>query len=167
LRAPLPPSRTAPTWLPSLPAVVWSHNEDDLRLLNLGEAHLLMPWQDQLSNIFSQLLMKMKHSLLRVILINTDVVPKAIVDKLAADLNSPKYYVAPHLLEVSFKEVGEGLGLDLDKVFRVSAASSTARVDRWPSACGAGPLLDHEQLQERAICVHLSYYNSDVQKKYF
>lgn len=116
-------------WLPSLPAVVWAHNDDDLRLLTLGEAHLLMPWQDQLSNIFSQLLMKMKHSLLRVILINTDVVPRAVVDKLRSDLDSPKYYVAPHLLEVSFKEVGEGLGLDLDKVFRVSAASTTARDD--------------------------------------
>lgn len=116
-------------WLPSLPAVVWSYNEDDLRLLNLGEAHVLMPWQDSLSNIFSQLLLKMKHSLLRVMLINSDVVPKAVIDQLRTALDSPKYYVAPHLLEVSFKELGQELGFDLDRVFRVSAAATNARDD--------------------------------------
>jgi hypothetical protein len=111
-------------WLPSLPAVVWSHNEDDLRLLSLGEAHQLMPWQDQLNNIFSQLLLKMKHSLFRVILCNSDVIPATIVKQLRAQLDSPKYYTAPHLLEVSFKEQGDALGLELDKVFKVISAAS-------------------------------------------
>jgi len=106
-------------WLPSLPGIYFGHNEDDTRLLNITMAHELMPWQDQLSNIMSQLLMKMKHALFRVMLINTDVVPKAIVDKFRSDLDTPKYYINPHLLEVSFNELGRELGLDLDKIFRV------------------------------------------------
>lgn len=113
-------------WLPSLPAIYWGHNANDNRLLNNGQSHEIAPMQDQLSNIFSQLLMKMKHSLLRVILINSDVVPEDIRKKLRDALDSPKYYINPHLIEVSFKDLGEKLGMDLDKVFKVSSGNSGA-----------------------------------------
>jgi hypothetical protein len=116
-------------WLPSLPAIYWGHNANDNRLVNNGQSHEIAPWQDQLSNIFSQLLMKMKHSLLRVILINSDVVPADVRAKLSAALDSPKYYINPHLIEVSFKEIGQQLGFDLDKIFRVSSAGSAADSD--------------------------------------
>ncbi len=110
-------------WLPSLPAIYFGHNEDDTRLLNISTAHEIMPWQDQLSNIFSQLLMKMKHALFRVILVNTDVIGPAIVKALRENLDSPRYYINPHLLEVSFNQEAKELGLDLDKCFRVIGAA--------------------------------------------
>jgi hypothetical protein len=106
-------------WMPSLPAVYWGHNEDDNRLLNLAQSHECMWAQDQLSNIFSQLLLKMKHSLLRVLLINTDIVSEADRKKFRAMLDSPKYYTNPHLLEVSFKELAGDLKLDLSNVFHI------------------------------------------------
>lgn len=105
-------------WLPSLPAIYWGHNEDDTRLNNISMAHEIMPWQDQLSNIFSQLLMKMKHSLVRFIIVNKDVLPETVVRELERKLDSPQYYINPHLLEVSFKE-NEALGLDLGKVLNI------------------------------------------------
>jgi hypothetical protein len=108
-------------WLPSLPCIYFGHNEDDTRLINISMAHEIMPWQDQLSNIFSQLLMKMKHSLLRFIIVNTDVTGKALADELEKKLNSPQYYINPHLLKVSLKEHAE-LGLDLEKVITVLGA---------------------------------------------
>jgi uncharacterized protein YukE len=109
-------------WLPSLPAIYWGHGEDDTRLLNITMAHEIMPWQDQLSNIFSQLLLKMKHALLRIIIINTDIVPKAIVTELRNKLNSPKYYIEPHLLEVSLNEVAKEHGLDIANAIRIIGA---------------------------------------------
>ena len=109
-------------WLPSLPAIYWGHAEDDTRLLNITMAHEIMPWQDQLSNIFSQLLLKMKHALLRIILVNTDIIPKDIVTKLRDKLNSPKYYIEPHLLEVSIHEDLKEHGLDLSQAIKIIGA---------------------------------------------
>lgn len=108
-------------WLPSLPAIYWGHNEDDTRLLNISTAHEIMPWQDQLSNIFSQLLMKMKHALFRVILINKDIVGETVVNELRKKLDSPSYYINPHLLEVSFKE-HKDMDLDLQSVIKIIGA---------------------------------------------
>lgn len=107
-------------WLPSRPAIYWGYGEDDTRLINIAQSHEIMPWQDQLSNIFSQLLMKMKHSLLRVIVLNTDVFPAGskIVEEFRKALDSPGYYINPHLLEVSFKGMEE-LQLDITKIFTV------------------------------------------------
>lgn len=106
-------------WMPSLPAIYWGHGEDDTRLINLAMAHEIMPWQDQLSNIFSQLLMKMKHSLLRFILINKDIVGKDVVEALRKQLDSPQYYINPHLLEISVNDEMKALGLDIGKVLTI------------------------------------------------
>jgi hypothetical protein len=109
-------------WLPSRPAIYWGYNEDDTRLLNISTAHEIMPWQDQLSNIFSQLLLKMKHSLLRLIVINKDVVGQPFIDALKAKLDGPGYYMQPHLVELSFTEAQRELGLNLDNVIKLIGA---------------------------------------------
>ena len=117
-------------WLPSLPAVYWGHNEDDNRLMNISQAHEIMPWQDQLSNVFSQMLMKLKHSLLRVIVLNTDVFPanSKIPDAFEKAINGPGYYINPHLLRVSFKGL-EDMQLDIDKIFKVVGPAESSETD--------------------------------------
>jgi hypothetical protein len=96
-------------WLPSLPAIYFGHNEHDGRLVNIGQMHEIMPWQDQLSNIISQLLLVMKKSLLQVILVNTDVIDATTRKKLETELQGLNYYAKAHLLEFSaekFKDLG-------------------------------------------------------------
>jgi hypothetical protein len=68
-------------WLPSKPAVYWGHNENDNRVLNQAMMHECMPWQDNLSNVMSQSLIMMKHSLFRIIAVNRDVVPDEIYNE--------------------------------------------------------------------------------------
>lgn len=109
-------------WMPSLPALYWGHNENDAKLISLGQMHEIMPWQDQLTNIFSQLLMVMKRSLAQIIVINTDLVNDEngsnALNKLKADLQGDNFYQSPKLLEVSLKKL-EKMGINIDAVIKI------------------------------------------------
>lgn len=101
-------------WLPSRPAFVASFNENDDRLLNQGQAHEIMPIQDQVSNILSQLLLVMKHSLLRIIALNTDVLDEDDIKEIEKCLEGSRYYEQPHLLKFSFEKIADILGGSLN-----------------------------------------------------
>lgn len=99
-------------WMPSsVIAAVFSHNEKDDRVNSLSMAHEIMPWQDQLSNLMSNLLLTMKHSLLRIIAINKDVIDDATIADIESKLNGPGYYSVPHLLKYSMQKY-QALGLN-------------------------------------------------------
>lgn len=59
--------------LPSLPAFYFGYNENDNRQLNTAFAHEVMPWQDQVSNLLSQLLFTQKQGLIKILSVNTDL----------------------------------------------------------------------------------------------
>lgn len=109
-------------WMPSLPGIYWGHNEDDAKMVNLGQMHEIMPWQDQLTNIFSQLLMVMKRTLAQIVVVNTDVVNDehgaGSLAKLRRDLQGDSYYVSPKLLEISFAKLSK-LNLNIDAVVKI------------------------------------------------
>lgn len=98
-------------WLPSLPAIYWGHNEDDAKMINLGQMHEIMPWQDQLSNIMSQLLMTMKRTLAQIWVLNSDVVDEVTYQQFQELMRGENFYQKPKLLKVSYKKL-QNMGID-------------------------------------------------------
>lgn len=116
---------------PSSPAAVFSYNENDSRLLNISLAHELMPFQDQLSNLFSQLLETAKADLFAVAVLNTDAFPdteegKKVRAAFEGVMRGQDYYASMNLLQVSFQKMQQ-LGINIDNVFKVTrSAPNTA-----------------------------------------
>ena len=116
---------------PSSPAAVYSYNESDGRLNNISMAHELMPFQDQLTNLFSQLLEVAKQDLMSVCVLNEDVFPdtvegRKVRDEFRALLSNKATYSSTQLLCVSFSKLTQ-LGIKPDAVFTViRSAPNTA-----------------------------------------
>lgn len=111
--------------LPSSPASVFSFNENDSRLLNISVAHELMPFQDQLTNLFSQLLETAKADLFSVAIINSDMWPdndegrKALED-FRNTMKGENFYATTHALDASFSKLQDlGIEPNADNVFKI------------------------------------------------
>jgi hypothetical protein len=119
--------------MPSTPAAVFSFNENDSRLLNLSVAHELMPYQDQLTNLMTQLLETAKADLFSVAVINSDIFPDTdegakVLEDFRNTMAGKNFYASTHVLEASFQKLRD-LGIDprSDNVFKVVRSSpSTA-----------------------------------------
>jgi hypothetical protein len=117
--------------MPSSPAAVFSFNESDGRLNNISMAHELMPFQDQLTNLFSQLLEIAKQDLFSVAILNTDVFPdnaegKRVKAEFENLMKNKSTYASTQLLEVSFQKLNQ-LGIKPAEAFVViRSAPNTA-----------------------------------------
>lgn len=119
---------------PSSPAAVFSHNENDSRLFNISLAHELMPFQDQLTNLFSQLLETVKQDLFSVCVLNTDVFPDNEQGKKAraefeALMQNKSTYASMQMLEVSFANL-ERMSIKPDDVFKVVRATPNTNIEQ-------------------------------------
>lgn len=85
----------------STPAIYFGFNENDNRSMNISMAHEIMPFQDQISNLLSQLLLTAKANAFRLITLDTDTVTESVRTALKESLKGDKYYVTPQLLEYS------------------------------------------------------------------
>ena len=108
---------------PSSPAAVFSHNEKDDRLINVSLAHELMSYQDQLTNLYSQLLEVVKQDLFSVAVLNTDVFPDTpegnqVRDEFKRLMQNKGTYASTQMLEVSFSKLKQ-LGIDPSQAFIV------------------------------------------------
>ena len=102
--------------MPSCPAAVFSYNESDNRAANLSLAHELMPYQDQLSNLFSQLLECAKRDLFSVFILNKDVFPdndegKKAREAFRSSMEAEDFYAAMSVIEASFSHL-RGVGIE-------------------------------------------------------
>lgn len=111
--------------MPSSPAAVYSFNENDNRLVNISIAHELMGFQDQLTNLFSQLLETVKADLFAVAVLNSDIFPddaegQALASEFRATMKGENFYATTHVLETSFSRLRElGIDTNADNVFKV------------------------------------------------
>lgn len=119
--------------MPSSPAAVASFNEHDGRLNNISLAHELMPYQDQLTNLFSQLLECCKSDLFSVGVLNRDVFPdtdegRRAFNQFEAALRGKNYYATMVLLEASFSKLKDlGIAVTAENIFKVvRSAPNTA-----------------------------------------
>lgn len=106
---------------PSGPCAVFSYNEKDDRLFNISVGHELMPFQDQLTNLFGQLLETVKQDLFSVAILNTDVFPDTAEGQQAREefesiMQSKSTYASTQMLEVSFSKLNQ-LGISPEKAF--------------------------------------------------
>lgn len=114
----------AAEFMPDCPGFVFTFNTSHQRLANLSMAHELLPFQDQLTNLFSQLLECAKRDLFGIALLNLDAFPvenKSAADaleKFRAAMKNENFFASTSILEVSLTKMRE-LGVDLENVFRV------------------------------------------------
>ena len=88
-------------FLPSLPAVYFGFNENDSRYANLSPAHEIMPFQDQVSNLLSQMLLSAKTNALKIVTVDIDTISDEVRAALKQTLAGTQYYNHPVLLEYS------------------------------------------------------------------
>jgi hypothetical protein len=110
--------------MPDCPGFVFSFNTSQQRLVNLSMAHELLPFQDQLSNLFSQLLECAKRDLFGIAMLNLDAFPvenetaKKALDSFREAMRNENFFAQTSILEVSVTKMRE-LGVDLDSVFKI------------------------------------------------
>lgn len=119
--------------LPSSPAAVFSYNESDSRLYNISMAHELMPFQDQLTNLFSQMLETAKQDLFSVAVLNTDVFPdteqgRAVRDEFKKLMKNKAAYASTQMLEISFQKMAQ-LGIKPEQAFTVVRSAPDTALD--------------------------------------
>jgi len=110
--------------MPDCPGFVFTFNTSSQRLVNMSMAHELLPFQDQLSNLYSQLLECAKRDLFGIAMINLDAFPtenpesKKALEQFRAAMKGDNFFASTTILEVSLIKFRE-LGIDLDKVFKI------------------------------------------------
>ena len=122
-------------FLPSSPAAVFAYNENDNRLRNISVAHELMPFQDQLTNLFSQLLETAKADMFSVGVLNTDIFPDTeegmkVRDEFRDTMKGDNFYASTHVLETSFSKLAN-LGMDTspDNVFKIIRSQPNGNIN--------------------------------------
>lgn len=107
--------------LPSLPAVYFGYNESDNREVNQSFMHEVLPWQDQASNMLTQLLYTQKQSLLKVITMNLDAVSPKMRAEFRKIMKGDAYLSHPLVIEYS-AEAARSLGIDPKEVMQIHEA---------------------------------------------
>lgn len=108
---------------PSTPAAVLSINENDSKQLNLSVAHELMAYQDQLTNLFNQMLSICQNSAFRAIGINIDALSEVQVNAVREMLKGVNWSSDPLVYEFSLAKLAE-LGIKPDQVITVTQAKT-------------------------------------------
>jgi hypothetical protein len=127
--------------MPDTPGFVFSHNSSSQRKNNLSMAHDLMTFQDQLTNLFSQLCECAKRDLFSLTLLNLDAFPSdnpesiKTLNELRNAMKSGNFQSAMSILEVSLVKMRE-LNIDLDNVFKVIRQPPNTQIGEIINAIG-------------------------------
>ena len=97
-------------FLTSIPACYGGLNENDDRLVNPSLAMELMPYQDQLTNLFSQLLGTIRTGMMQIWAIDSDALEPTMKAYIEASLKKNDVYVEPQAFFYSGAKLAE-LGL--------------------------------------------------------
>jgi|TARA_Y100000310_G_scaffold175913_1_gene176048 hypothetical protein len=114
--------------LSSLPAAYGGINENDNRCVNSSMAHELMPYQDQLSNILSQMLLNMKSGLAQIWMIDQDAIDEDIREDIKKWINSEEYYAQPKAMFYSGTKMKD-MGLDPRAAVHVIQVSMAEKIN--------------------------------------
>jgi len=96
-------------FLPSTPACYLGVNENDSRQLNISIAMELMPYQDQLSQLLSLLMLTIQSSNFRVLAINKDLADADSVAKFRLDAEAKNKYPFAYVFEYSQAKMEQAL----------------------------------------------------------
>ena len=122
-------------FMPSSAAAVARFNCNDGRLNNISMAHELMQFQDQLTNLYSQLLQTIQADLFAVAVLNEDVFPdtdegRKVRDEFRAIMKGNKWSSNMQVLSCSFEKLSSVLGKEItaDMVFKVVRSSPNTAI---------------------------------------
>jgi hypothetical protein len=107
--------------MPSRPAVVYHYNENDGRMYSTSFAHAVMPYQDQISNLLSQLLEIQVQGLTKIIELNIDGMAEGDIKIFEDSVKNRNYYAASSILVKYSAESLKDMGVDARLVQRVRA----------------------------------------------
>jgi hypothetical protein len=114
--------------LPSRPAAYLGLDENDNRQVNVSQAHLVAPFQDQLTMLASQMLMLLQADLLKVVGINTDVLSDpSHITYIRNHFKGFGTSSRPLIVEFSVTKMKE-LGVDVQAAFNISQTSAHQQV---------------------------------------
>jgi len=120
-------------FLPSFPAVYGGINENDSRMANLSMAHEIMPFQDQMTNILSQMLRDMKSAMFQIWMLNEDVLTDEMKEYIKRAMEAGDWYVDPKMLFFSGRSA-EDLGLNVDQAIKMVEIDAGKRINQAFSA---------------------------------
>lgn len=87
--------------LPSTPAFTFSYDEDDVRVLSLSLAHDLIPFQQQVSNLYSQLIYLMRLQSLVIITLNADMTSPEQRDAFKKIIQEEQLFARAQYIEIT------------------------------------------------------------------
>ena len=100
--------------MPSSPAAYCGLNESESRLYNLSFAHEVMPYQDQMNNLLTSMLLLAQAELVKVFLVNKDVLTEEQRKALQAKFEGRDWASKPIVVEYSLSDTGQ-LGQEVKK----------------------------------------------------
>ena len=115
-------------FLPSIPAVYGGLNENDSRVVNNSMAMEIMPYQDQLTNLLSQMLLNMKIGLTQIWAIDKDALDEETKEYIEKAMKAGDYYVNPKLLMFSGQRMTD-MGIDTKNFINVIQADMKSNVN--------------------------------------
>lgn len=107
--------------MPSSPACVYSYNENDSRLYSPSFAHQVMPFQDQISNLLSQLLEIQLQGLTKIFELNKDGMDAADISTFEDSIKTKRYDAAKTIILKYSRQSMLDMGIDPKTVERVRA----------------------------------------------
>lgn len=121
--------------MPSSPCTVFEYNGHDGRLNNLSIAHEIMPYQDQVSNLFSQLLETIKADLFSIGILNTDLFDtkdpeqRKMIEEFKRVYRGEEFKVTRGALAISLDKLMQ-LNIPIDNVFKVVHSAPNHSTDK-------------------------------------
>jgi hypothetical protein len=94
-------------YLPSTPGAVASHNSNDSRLINISFAHELMGYQDQLTNLFTHLLMCLSSDHVKFLVIDTGLATPEQVTSMRKQIKGSASHPGTYVLEIDRAKMAE------------------------------------------------------------
>lgn len=119
--------------MPSSPAVVYSYNENDSRLYSPSFAHAVMPYQDQVSNLLTQLLEVQIQGLTKIFELNKDGMDEASIQEFEDSIKGKRYESAKNILVKFSAQKALDVGIDKRseqriKVVEISTVEKTTEI---------------------------------------
>jgi len=121
--------------MPSGPCAVFRFNCNDGRLNNISMAHELMQYQDQLTNLYGQLLQTIQADLFAVAVLNEDVFPEGaegenVKEEFKKVMSGNAWHTSMQVLSCSFEKLSQLHGKEItpDMVFKVVRSSPNTAI---------------------------------------
>jgi hypothetical protein len=109
--------------LPSTPAAYCGYNESDNRQVNISFAHEIMPYQDQMSNLLSEMLLLAQQDLVAIYQMNTDMLTPEQCKFVEQKLKGQDWSGKPLVVQYSDSQ-SQQLGIKAREAIAVTRAPS-------------------------------------------